>query len=108
MGHPNDSLCEQNTPHRRTERQGGFYPNLAFLGLDELADFTAEILFHIGFFLSAGLSSGKIDFPTVGGKAISKANHFAVEVELFPWKCLKTASTSAGVCCSANISKKAV
>ena len=73
MGHPNDSLCEQNTPHRRTERQGEFYPNLAFLGLDKLADFPAEILFHSGsppLFLPEILPGG-IRFPTLVGKPIS-------------------------------------
>ena len=57
----NNGLCQQDTSCRHTERQRGFYPHLAFLGLDEFADFTAEIRFHLGlpfFFLPEFYSDG--------------------------------------------------
>ena len=92
----NNGLCQQETSGCYTERQWGFYSHFTFFGLDELADSTAEILFHFGFSpFCRCFSSGEIDFPTLVGKAISKANSFATGVKIFPWKCLKTNTTSA-------------
>ena len=68
-------------------------------------------LFFISIYLlSAGVSipAGLSSQPEWVGKTISRANRLAVGVVLSSWKCLKTHSTSAGVCCSISISAKAV
>ena len=104
-------VCASRTlPTAAPRAQRGFDSHFTFLRLDEFADFTADICFHLGFFpfcrcsVPAGLSSQ----PEWVGKTISRANRLAVGVVLSSWKCLKTHSTSAGVCCSISISAKAV
>ena len=93
MGHPNDSLCEQNTPHRRAERQWDFIPTLPS------SDWTNSRIsrgdsFSSRFFSLLPVLLFRRDWlPNSGWETRSKPNSFATEVKPFPWKCLKTDTT---------------
>ena len=61
---------------------------LAFLRCNEFTDFTAKVIFHLGFSpFCLCFCFGKIDFPKCVGNTISRTNTIATGVKPSPWTC---------------------